>query len=198
MSRVAQRPDNRRKYIIYATLAVVAIAVIVAVALANRVPDAATQTAPAPAAIAVGQNAPTFAVSSTGGEFDLATTTKPVFLEVFATWCPHCQHEVPVLDSLYHKYGNEMAFIAVSGAALGMDSETPENQADVLAFAQRFGVQYPIAFDGQLNVAKSYLKDGFPQLVMIDSAKKIHYISSGEVSAADLEKAIKSTISSHS
>ena len=121
-----------------------------------------------------------------------------MFLEVFATWCPHCQHEVPVLDSLYHKYGNEMAFIAVSGAALGMDSETPENQADVLAFAQRFGVQYPIAFDGQLNVAKSYLKDGFPQLVMIDSAKKIHYISSGEVSAADLEKAIKSTISSHS
>jgi thiol-disulfide isomerase/thioredoxin len=53
----------------------------------------------------IGHSAPTFEVSTTGGFFDLATVDKPVFLEVFATWCPHCQRETSVLNDLFDHYG---------------------------------------------------------------------------------------------
>ena len=39
------------------------------------------------------KTAPQFEVATTAGYFDLSKTRKPVFLEIFATWCPHCQRE---------------------------------------------------------------------------------------------------------
>ena len=54
------------------------------------------------------------------GPFNLPKADhKPVLLEVFATWCPHCQHEVSVLNPLFHQYGDKVHFVAVSGSPYG-------------------------------------------------------------------------------
>src|SRR6185312_3128843 len=136
---------------------VIIIGGFVAVGFASRVPQAATQAPKGPAAIKVGQKAPEFAVSTTAGLFDLATTQTPVFLEVFATWCPHCQRETKVVDALAAKYGKAISFVGVSGDSHGMDGSEPESQGDVLSFASKFSVTYPIAYDADLKVAGAYL-----------------------------------------
>ncbi len=185
MSRVQRRsasekPANRRT-ILYATIALAIVAVIVAAGFSSRfIPPAFTQ-AVGNASIAVGQKAPEFAVSTTQGPFDLATTTKPVFLEVFATWCPHCQREATVLNALYGRFGKDVAFVAVNGDAKAIDGQTPESQEDVVAFGEHFGVKYPLAYDPDLAVAKSYLKNGFPTMVVIDRQKKIAAIYEAEI-----------------
>jgi len=190
-ARASARPaGDRRKTVLYLTLAVIAIAIIVAVGYASRVPTAVTQGPTAPAAIKVGSTAPEFDVSTTAGAVDLKTMQAPVLLEVFATWCPHCQHETAVLNDLYKKYSKQIQFVAVSGSPLAMDYATPESQADVLSFAQHYNVQYPVAFDPDYSVAKSYLQSGFPTIVVIDKAKKITYLGDGELPEATLAKAI--------
>ena len=193
---IAPPEKNRRRSrnILYASLAVVAIIIVVAVALASRVPKTAS-TAPMDSKIKVGDAAPDFAVASTSGPFELKNALangKPVVLEVFATWCPHCQHEVTVLNDLYGKFGSKADFIAVSGSQYGIDSTSPESQMDVIGFQQQFGVKYPVAFDGTLDVANKYLQGGYPTVVIIDKTGKVSYINSGEQSAADLSKAILS------
>lgn len=193
----AQRPANSRSIIIYATIAAVVIGAIVAVALASRVPQSA-QTINQKASIAVGQTAPTFAVSTTSGPFDLSTVSTPVLLEVFATWCPHCQHEVPVINALSKQYAGKIAVVGVSGSPYGVDGSSPENQADVMQFVQRLDVAYPVAFDPDLKVAGAYLQGGYPTIVIIDAKKKIRYINSGEIAPADLAKAIDGVLSSAS
>jgi thiol-disulfide isomerase/thioredoxin len=199
MSRAAQPPAGRinRNAIIYITLAVVALGAIVAVALANRVPQAA-QTVNPSAALAVGSTAPEFSVSTDAGPFDLASVSSPVFLEVFATWCPHCQHEVPIINALAKKYGGKVAFVGVTGSPYGLDESSPENQADVNTWVQQLGVSYPVAFDPDLKVANAYLQGGYPTVVVIGKDKKVHYINSGEQSPAVLSKAIDSVLSSGS
>jgi thiol-disulfide isomerase/thioredoxin len=182
-----------RKIIMYATIAVLVLGVVVAVALASRVPKAA-QTVNGHAAISIGGTAPTFAAATTNGPFDLATATGPVFLEVFATWCPHCQREVSVIHPLFAKYGSKVQFVAVSGSPYGLDGSSPENQADVLQFVQKLGVQYPVAFDPDLKVANAYLQGGYPTIVMIDAQKKIRFLRDGEVSPADLEAGIQALL----
>jgi thiol-disulfide isomerase/thioredoxin len=185
---------QRRNTIAIATLVILAIVVIVAISLANRVPQAATVAPNAAQAIKVGQSAPDFTVSTTSGPFELSKAGgKPTLLEVFATWCPHCQREVKVLDQLYAQYHNKVNFVAVNGAPLGMD-QSPETQADVIAFAQKFGVAYPIAFDPNLDVAHKYLQAGFPTVVLIGTNDKVDSIRDGEIPPGDLQNAINAVL----
>jgi thiol-disulfide isomerase/thioredoxin len=187
-----ERQAQRRRTIIYVTLAVLAIGAIVAVGIAVRSTSVQNASdAPTIAQISVGQVAPTFAVSTTAGPFDLAKGDgKPTLLELFATWCPHCQREVKVLDGLYARNGPRVNFVAVSASPLGVDSVTAESQADVIAFMQKFGVSYPIAFDPDLDVARKYLQGGFPTIVLIGKDGKILAIGSGELAGSDLQKAL--------
>ena len=95
----------------------------------------------------LGATAPEFEVATTAGLFDLKKTDKPVFLEIFATWCPHCQRETAVIDKLYAKYQSQMDFVGVSGSETAMDGTSAASQNDVLAWIKKFDVKYPVGFD---------------------------------------------------
>ena len=189
-----------RKTLTYITLAIVAIAAVVAVGLANRgaVSNASQTVNPDAKKLTVGSTAPTFNITSDAGPFDLANVSTPVFLEVFATWCPHCQHEVPVVDALAKAYAGKVAFIGISGSPYGVDGSSPENQADINAWVQKLGVTYPVAFDPDLAIANQYLQGGYPTIVMIDSHKVVRYVNSGELTPVELQAALNGLLSSHS
>lgn len=178
------------------TIIVLIAGVLVAIWYAGKggVQRASTQ-APVLGTARVGQSAPEFAVATNQGYFNLAQTRKPVFLEVFATWCPHCQRETAVIDKLYAKYKDRVQFVAVTGSKIGMDRQSPESEEDTLNYAQEFHAHYPLAFDGSEQVAKQYLQGGFPTLVVIGKNKKIVYLTSGETSFPELDSAIKSALS---
>jgi thiol-disulfide isomerase/thioredoxin len=197
VSSSRRQSADRRKPILYVTLALIAIALVVTVAMLSRnpgiVPQSATETHQQ-STIKVGDKAPEFAASTTAGPFDLASANTPVMLEVFATWCPHCQRETKIIDDLYAKYGKQISIVAVSGSNVGGDGNGPASQADVIAFAQKFNVKYPIAFDPDLKVANAYLQSGFPTIVVIKPDKTISYIGDGELAESTLETAIKAAL----
>ena len=185
---------DRRRVILYATFSLIGLVVIIAIAVAARAPKTASD-APTLAQIKVGQDAPAFSISTTAGLVKVPTGDgKPVVLEVFATWCPHCQRETSILNNLYSKYGSRVHIVAVSGSQYGMDENSPETQADVVKFSQRFKTHYPVAFDSERDVAGKYLQGGFPTIVSIDRAGKIVNVRDGEVSEATLVKDVESML----
>ena len=202
MSKAAPQPASwlNRKTLTYGTIAIVVIAAIVAIGLANRgaVSNSAQTVNPNATKLTVGSTAPTFNVATDAGPFDLASVSTPVFLEVFASWCPHCQHEVPIIDALAKQYAGKVAFVGVSGSPYGVDGSSPENQADIDAWVQKLNVTYPIAFDPDLKVANAYLQGGYPTIVMIDKNKVVRYVNSGELTPAQLQTALNGVLSSHS
>ena len=188
---------NQRQF---AFISAIAIAVIGIGAIAwyefgpSRHVRSAARPLPASSKAALGQRAPEFSVSTTSGLFDLSKTDKPVFLEVFATWCPHCQRETAVIDKLFDKYGSQVDFVGVSGSPTAMDGKADASQNDVVDWIQQFGARYPVAYDPTLGVANSYLQGAFPTLVVIDKDKNVSYIDTGEVSEADLSAAIEKAL----
>jgi thiol-disulfide isomerase/thioredoxin len=195
--RSRRSPADRRKPILYVTLGVIAVALVVTVAVLSRNPSVVPQSASethVQSSLKVGQTGPPFGVATTAGPFDLSTARTPVMLEVFATWCPHCQRETKVINALYARYGKQITMVAVSGSNVGGDGNTPESQADVIAFAQKFGVKYPVAFDPDLKVAGLYLQSGFPTVVIMKADKTISYIGDGEIAQSTLEAAIKAAL----
>ncbi|HEY1974937.1 MAG TPA: TlpA disulfide reductase family protein [Candidatus Baltobacteraceae bacterium] len=194
---------NRRQLAI-ATIGIVVLIVAAAVAWYVTHPSRQLQNAsqsPIVGKAKVGQIAPEFQASTTGGFFDLAKTDKPVFLEVFATWCPHCQRETAVLDKLYAAYGSRVAFVAVSGSDTAMDNTSESSPLDVLNFAKQFNVRYPIAYDPLIrepnnpeSVANLYLQGAFPTIAVIGKDKKVTYLETGEISYDDLAAQIKKVL----
>lgn len=187
------RPD-RRKLILYATVAAVVLGAIVAVGLASRVPKAASNAPIAASKIKVGDPAPNFSVRTNMGNFELAQVSTPVLLEIFATWCPHCQRETVALNDVTQKYAGKLAVVAVSGSPFAGDGKSAASQDDVNAFGDQLKVRYPLAFDPDLKVAQQYIKSGFPTLVLIDRNKKVRWITDGETPENDIAKAVDRVI----
>ena len=183
-----------RRVILWLNVAILGVVAVVAIAISNRSVAPISESAPPFNALSVGDPAPVFSAVTTQGPFSLQSTHRPVFLEVFATWCPHCQRETVILNQLYEKYHDRVAFVAVTGSPYAHDRASPESMADVLGFAQYFKVRYPIAFDGSLTVANKYLQGGFPTIAIIGTGKKIAYLGSGEVAETDLDSAIRHTL----
>jgi thiol-disulfide isomerase/thioredoxin len=184
-----------RRLLVWITALLVAAGMLFAIRYANTggVSKTASQ-APVIANVQQGQRAPRFTAATNHGYFDLSAAKKPVFLEVFATWCPHCQRETAVIDKLYAAYGSRVDFVAVTGSTVGMDHVSPESEEDVLAFVRDFHVRYPVAFDGSLQVAKAYLQGGYPTLAVIDRHKIVTYLTSGETPYAQLSAALNQAL----
>lgn len=180
-------------------LSVVIVALLIAGAIAwyairpnQRL--ASASRAPVVGKALVGQPAPDFSVATTDGPFELKNATDPVFLEIFATWCPHCQRETAVIDKLYRTYRTRVDFVGVSGSDTAIDGTSAASQADVLHWVQRFNVQYPIAYDASLGVANSYLQGGFPTIAIVGRDKTVAYLNSGEIPYNELDAAIRKVL----
>jgi thiol-disulfide isomerase/thioredoxin len=71
---------------------------------------------------------------------------KVVLVNFWATWCPPCREEIPVLIDLAKKYKDDLLIVGVS-----MDDGQPE---EVKEFANRAGINYPIVMRSRELVAE--------------------------------------------
>src|SRR5438552_9032877 len=117
-------------------------------------------------------------------------------LEIFATWCPHCQRMTAVLRNIQKKFPPErLDIVSVTGSPVSAASTTdhlvPEDQADVDAFDAQYKVTWPTAFDKDLTVAKTWGFEGYPGIFIVDKKGVIVYEHSGEIDEKTLVAAIK-------
>jgi peroxiredoxin len=99
---------------------------------------------------------------------------KVVWLNFFASWCPPCQQETPILRSLadtYRDRGLEVVGISVQ--------ET--TATDVKAYADRYRLRYTIGFDGSGHVLRAYRVFALPTQFFIDVDGVIRQVVSGPV-----------------
>jgi len=178
-----------KTFIAIGTLSALVISAFGSVLYSRHVKMAAAYT-PIVGTIVAGDKAALFDLQTTAGPLEMAEVRGPILLEIFATWCPHCQRETKVVDRLYSQYGRRVAIVGVSGHSLAADESSDESLADILAFKSKFAVTYPLAFDPSLGVAKKYLKGGYPTFVLIDRRKRVAYLDSGELPYDKLSRAI--------
>lgn len=198
------KPPARRSAAAWVSgaIALIAVGAIIAYAFlhANRaVPGAAVATGSPqlPAQLQAGTKAPSFELPGKIGTFSSAQLAgTPYLLEIFATWCPHCQRMTKVLRTVRAQVPeSKLAMVSVTGSPYAANSTpdnlVPENQADVDAFESTFGVTWPTFFDPKLVVANAWGLNGFPTIFVVNAKGTIVYASSGEVSAPELLQAIK-------
>jgi thiol-disulfide isomerase/thioredoxin len=124
-----------------------------------------------------GEPAPPFQVALRGGgELDLAASRGDVVvLNFWASWCPPCRAEAPVLARAHERLEREGGARLVG---LAMDARS-------IPFANRLGMTYPQALATQ-EIAQSYRVEMLPTTVVIDRAGRVAWSYVGELREDEL------------
>jgi cytochrome c biogenesis protein CcmG/thiol:disulfide interchange protein DsbE len=90
------------------------------------------------------------------GEIRLADFRgKAVVLNFWASWCEPCKDEAPLLEETWQRYRDEGLVV------LGIDAQ--DFRTDAKRFVERYGLTYPMAYDGQGASLGRFGNTGFPE-----------------------------------
>jgi DsbE subfamily thiol:disulfide oxidoreductase len=131
----------------------------------------------AQAQLPAGKKAPDFTLTDLNGKsFALhsafAKPGKIVVLDIWATWCPPCRREIPVLIDLNKRYKSKGVLFV--GVALDAEKST------VAKFSREQGINYTILHDPQgAKVGPLYNVKPIPETYIIDRNGIIKYVHVG-------------------
>lgn len=133
---------------------------------ATRPPGAATVAPGGPAPALAGPRLD-------GAPFDLAAQRgKLVLVDFWASWCEPCRRELPVLEALHREHA--AAGLVVVGVSVD------EQQADAEAFLKQVQLSFPIVFDGDRSLGKTWSPPKMPSVYLIERDGTIARVFEGE------------------
>lgn len=107
---------------------------------------------------------------------------RPVVLNFWATWCPPCRDEMPLLDAAQDRY-REQGLVIVG--ILFEDSAD-----DARRFLSTYAIGYPTLLDPGGRTAIDYGVFGLPETYFVDRGGTVRYRHIGAIDAATLDARI--------
>ncbi|WP_083250552.1 TlpA family protein disulfide reductase [Acidihalobacter aeolianus] len=106
---------------------------------------------------------------------------KPIVLNLWATWCPPCRAELPLLVQSSHQHPNIHFYFAEQG----------NSRANVTTFATHTGLPAKLVLlDQNTRLSKIFGAIGYPTTVFYNAHGQIVTIHRGELTAAKLKQLI--------
>jgi cytochrome c biogenesis protein CcmG/thiol:disulfide interchange protein DsbE len=111
---------------------------------------------------------------------------KPLVINFWASWCPPCRREAPLLEAAWQKHRTEVQFIGVN---------FQDQEADALEFIEEFGHTFPSGADRRGETGLDFGVFGMPTTYFVDPGGTIRTAKVGEISAEELETNIAQLVS---
>jgi len=173
------RPSSLRRLVQFASLALVAgLLLLLAVAMRRNALGPVSQ----------GQAPPFTLQLYDGGHFSLAEHRgHVVVINFWASWCPPCREEAPVLERVWRRYKDRgVMFVGVGY----LDTE-PE----ALAYIEEFDLTYPNGPDIGTRISRAYRIRGVPETFFVDREGDVVRIKIGPLSEPELVGIVEELLS---
>ena len=147
-----------------------------------------SMTVTAQTGIDEGQLAPNFKLKSINGQIVQLSDYRgqKVVLNFWASWCPPCKVEIPVLNEYYMENKNKNITIL----SINM-TYAEKNKKTLSSFLDMYRVNYPILLDESGDIAELYGIITIPTTYFIDSNGFIQKRIIGPVQKPEIEGLIK-------
>jgi thiol-disulfide isomerase/thioredoxin len=128
-------------------------------------------------AVPVGQPAPDFTAYTLDGQAITLSELQgsPVAVNFWATWCPDCRREIPLLEEIASRYAEEgLIFLAVDVA---------EPASVVQPFVEQNNVALTVLLDPQGEIGNLYQIWAYPTTVWVDAEGIVQHVQLGNMTA---------------
>jgi cytochrome c biogenesis protein CcmG, thiol:disulfide interchange protein DsbE len=105
---------------------------------------------------------------------------KVVVLNVWASWCPPCKSEMPLLQRTHERISPQ------GGMVLGIDTQEP--QEDALDFLHEKKITFPSLRDRDREYGRKYGVAAYPETFLIDRQGRVAALRRGPVTQAWLDQ----------
>jgi thiol-disulfide isomerase/thioredoxin len=152
-----------------------AVLPFLAVLATLAVPFAAPLAAQDVGGIVVGSPAPPLqGIDLRGRELRVAPGgARPLLIEFWAAWCPHCERLEPRMKAAYAKYGRRVRFLNVA-------VNVNESLTRVARTAAARGLPYPVLYDASGAATRDYDVPATSFVVIADAGGRVVYTGQGE------------------
>jgi cytochrome c biogenesis protein CcmG/thiol:disulfide interchange protein DsbE len=90
---------------------------------------------------------------------------KPLVVNFWASWCVPCKDEAPFLQQTYERYRTQGLVV------LGVDVK--DFREDARRFMRRYGITYPVVYDGKGSTIGRWGLQGYPETFFVDRTGKL-------------------------
>jgi cytochrome c biogenesis protein CcmG/thiol:disulfide interchange protein DsbE len=111
---------------------------------------------------------------------------KAVLVNFWASWCAPCKEEAPFLEVVWRD-NRDRGLVVV-----GLDAK--DFRADARRFAERFGLTFPLVYDGPGDSTDPYGVTGFPETFVIDREGHVVAAFKGGVDGEDVRPKLLAAI----
>lgn len=118
---------------------------------------------------------------------------KTVFLNFWATWCPPCRQEMPEIQELYEKYGENKEDLVVLGLA-SPNFGNEGSEAEISSFLEENNYTFPVVMDEGGSISSGYGIRAFPTTFMIDKNGNVYGYAEGGLTGKIMENIVKQTM----
>jgi thiol-disulfide isomerase/thioredoxin len=136
----------------------------------------------------VGSPAPEISLKDLNGKQVMLSSFKgmPVMVNFWATWCPPCRGEIPIIEQLYSDTHSSAAAAGTPYEILGV--ATQSDDPTIKAFTNEFQMKFPVLEDAASLTTSDYHVLPIPTSFFIDKDGIIQYIQTGPVDRPMMEK----------
>jgi cytochrome c biogenesis protein CcmG/thiol:disulfide interchange protein DsbE len=111
---------------------------------------------------------------------------KAVVINFWASWCIPCKEEAPYLEQVSQQNASNGLVV------VGLDAK--DFRSDARRFMKRFGLTYPVVYDGPGDTLGGYGVTGFPETFVIDREGKVVRAFVGAVNGKEERVELRSAI----
>ena len=123
---------------------------------------------------------------------------KVVFLNFWATWCPPCKEEMPIIEELYKEFGENKNNVIILGITNPVTEENPNGQDknidEIKYFLQENNYSFPTIFDKTGIYFDNFKIRAFPTTYIIGKDGEIKTAIPGAMTKQQMLKLIRDNI----
>ncbi len=104
---------------------------------------------------------------------------KAILINAWATWCPPCKAEMPLLNQYYQSHAKDDFVILAINAG--------DSQAAAFSFANQSQLQFPVLLDPGTNLLNQLGINSFPTSILIGRNGKVSSVHVGIFTSISIE-----------